>query len=194
MVQVDVLLAIDSSTKETGWAVFLMEDVPGTGTDKIARRCPMHEDEGKESHPQCKLVETGLIVAHQQPWRVEVADRIDAIEAELDRMAQTWKPKDVACGKPAQTPLPHQQEWSEMLVGALKRWSRSRGLPLFLYPLREVRATLSGRANAAKEELAFVVMSRWGLLGMKKTTHEWNAIAVGDYHLGRLTTAAGMEN
>ena len=37
-----------------------------------------------------------------------------------------------------------------------------------------------GRSKSAKEELAYAVMTRWGLLGELKTTHEWNAIAVGD--------------
>ena len=42
---------------------------------------------------------------------------------------------------------------------------------------------LSGRANASKDEMAYMIMTRWGLLGEGKSTHEWNAIAVGDYHL-----------
>ena len=71
------------------------------------------------------------------------------------------------------------------MVNALDRWSKGHGLPLYPYLIREIRTQLLGRSKSAKEELAYAVMTRWGLLGELKTTHEWNAIAVGDYHLGR---------
>ena len=61
--------------------------------------------------------------------------------------------------------------------------AREHKLRMCCYPHRDIRSALSGRPNAAKEELAYAVMTRWGLLGTGKSTYEWNAIAVGDYHL-----------
>ena len=66
-------------------------------------------------------------------------------------------------------------------------------MPFYPYSLREIRAAIIGRANSAREELAYAVMTRWGLLGEVKTTHEWNAIAVGDYHLARQELARRLE-
>ena len=104
-------------------------------------------------------------------------------------MANSWRPHVVACGKPSVTQLPRQQEGIEMLTHTLKRWAQQRGLPLHSYPLRDIRAALLGRANAAWEELAYAVMTRWGLVGESKSAHEWNAIAVGDYHVGQCELA-----
>ena len=89
--------------------------------------------------------------------------------------------------------LPHQRSGMEMFSRALERWARGHDLSLYSYPVREIRAALLGRTSAAKEELAYVVMTRWGLLGKGMSTHELNAIAAGDYHLGRKKTVAEVE-
>ena len=194
-----VLLAIDPSTKETGWAIFTgkpeSEDgEPGQDECIPTEASLAHRGESCQPHGSWELVETGVIIPHQRPWRVEVATRIKAIEVELDSMAERWRPRDVACGKPSLTPLQHQKEWVEIFSRALERWAQGLKLTLHSYPLREIRATLSGRANAAKDELAYAVMTRWGLLGMRMTTHELNAIAVGDYHLGLKSMPARIES
>ena len=194
-----VLLAIDPSTKETGWAIF--SGKPESGTEEpgqgeyVPTEVPLaHREESGQPHGPWELLETGVIIPHQRPWRIEVAARITAIEVKLDTLAERWRPRDVACGKPSLTPLQHQKEWVEMSSGALERWARGLKLPLHSYPLREIRATLSGRANSAKDELAYAVMTRWGLLGRRITTHELNAIAVGDYHLGLKAMPAKIES
>ena len=79
-----------------------------------------------------------------------------------------------------------------MLGRTMGLWAQSHDLPLSFYHPREIRTSLIGRANAGKEELTYAVMTRWGLVGEEKTTHEWNAVAVGDYHLG-LEEAAGAQ-
>ncbi len=190
--QVSVLLAIDPSTKETGWAIFAAG--PSTGSKDLAERqsmssppASMSGEEAAQTHPQWRLVETGTISTCPPLPRGDLAARIKAIEAELDRTVETWMPGEVACGKPSTMQLPSQQEGIEMLTRALERWAQNHDLPLYSYPLREIRVAISGRANAAKEELAYAVMTHWDLLGAKKTTHEWNAIAVGDYHLAQHT-------
>ena len=59
-----------------------------------------------------------------------------------------------------------------------------RGLPLHAYTAQEVRSAIAGQTNASQDQLAFAVMERLGLIGLSKTPHEWEALAVGDYHLG----------
>ena len=179
-----VILAIDPSTTVTGWAVFshLPPQRQDDGGEEPASAGPLrvvHSDSSWE------LVETGIIIAHNRPKRVEVSERIQAIKMELTRMVDKWRPLEVACGKPAALQLPYQQQGIEMLGLTLERWAEELGLPLYSYLIREIREAMVGRPNCAKEELAYTVMNRWGLLGTGKSSHEWCAIAVGDYHLER---------
>ena len=185
-----VLLAIDPSTRELGWAVFSTEPLRQTSEGTTPKEMSIFSSNGQQKngmqlHPEWRLDETGIIIAHDRPRRVEVSERIKAIENELARMAEAYQLEEVACGKPSQLQLPYQREGVEMLDRTLCEWARARNLPLYSYPLREIRAAIVGRGNGAKEELAYAVMTRWGLLGEGKNTHEWNAIAVGDYHLGQ---------
>lgn len=179
-----VLLAIEPSTRKMGWAIFSREP-----SQQVSDRPKYMEISNQQQenlplpHHEWKLAKTGVIVAHDRPRRVEVWERIKAIEIELDRMAKTWHPEEVACGKPSHIQLPYQREGAEMLNSTLYEWARVHKLPLFSYPVREIRTAILGRGNGGKEELTYVVMTRWGLLGEGKSTHEWNAIAVGDYHL-----------
>lgn len=145
----------------------------------------------QEAGPHWTLVETGVVAVHQRPQQADVAARIKIIEGKLDALKKTWGPDEIACGKPSPMQLPIQQEGIEMLGQALEQWAREHDLPLYCYPHRGIRVAISGRANAAKDEMAYSVMTRWGLLGEGKTTHELNAIAVGDYHLGLPRMVAG---
>ncbi len=203
-----VLLAIDPSTHTAGWAVFLNEgpggpaeggsptssstapsrDVPTSGQDS-----PAHRTASCPAHSQWQLVETGVIVAYDRSHRPDIKHRIKAIEGELDKTAFRWQPNEVAYGKPPQLQLPHQQEGMELLKQSLEQWARHHNLPIHCYSVREIRCALVGRANGAKQELVYAVMTRWGLLGEGKTTPEWNAIAVGDYHLGREEVTKRLE-
>lgn len=180
-----VLLAIDPSTREVGWAVFVNDDLDGAREPPAPSSTPrVRDDRGQQTHPGWELVETGITIAHDRPWRVEVSERIKAIEQALDDIARAWLAHDAACGKPSVLHLPQQQEGNEKLSKALERWAACHNLPLFSYPLREIRTAILGRSKSAKEELAYATMTRWGLLGIVKSIHEWNAIAVGDHYLG----------
>ena len=189
-----VLLAIDPSTKETGWAIFSKGPCHQSQDSAEWEKMPdpsssINPEENAMVHPHWRIMETGVIIAYHRLYRVGVAERIVAIEVELDRMIEKWQPQEVACGKPSLMQFPQQQEGVEMLTHALERWSQGYNISLHCYPLRDIRAAILGRANAAKGELAYAVMTRWGLLGEGKTAHEWNAVAVGDYHLGQRKTA-----
>lgn len=198
-----VLLAIDPSTRTTGWAVFLTERnegslvipdsaTPGGLNDNGASSNPQSEEKpaGICPHAHWKLVETGVIIAYDRSHRSDIERRIAAIEEELDKTTARWQPLEVAYGNPPQLQLPQQQEGMELLRHNLERWASGHNLPIYCYPIREIRTALVGRPNGAKQELVYSVMTRWGLLGEGKTTQEWNAIAVGDYHLGRRVAAA----
>ena len=78
----------------------------------------------------------------------------------------------------------------ELLDIALAEWSQRHGLCLYTYTAQEVRLAIAGHPNASREQLAYAVMARLGLIGQGKTTHEWEAIAVGGYHLARCSTSA----
>ena len=154
---------------------------------------PAHRVASCQAHSQWQLVETGVIVAYDRSLRPDIQHRIRAIEGELDKTALRWRPSAVAYGKPPQLQLPHQQESLELLKQSLEKWAQDHSLPIYCYPVREIRCALVGRANGAKQELVYAVMTRWGLLGEGKTTPEWNAIAVGDYHLGRAEVTERLE-
>ena len=196
---VSVLLAIDPSSKETGWAIFTrVSPLGGTHAGELVRFAspPYHGDVEIDPQTQSQgiLLETGVLKSDYRRRSVDVAERIKAIEVKLDALANTWNPQELAYGKPSIMQLPQQREVVKMLTLVLERWAHERNLPLYSYPLRDIRAAILGRPNAAKEELAYAVMTRWGLLGTGKTTHEWTAIAVGDYHVGRHKVGAGIEN
>ncbi len=195
-----VLLAIDPGTRETGWAIFLQkpsprgpglsasgpkEHDPAKGGETLSQPARLYWEESAQEHQHWTLAETGLIVAHDRPRRVGAVERIKTIEVELNRVAETWRPLEVAWKKPSLLQLPQQQAVIETLSRTLERWAQGYSMSFYCYPLREIRAAISDRANATKEELVYAVMTRWDLLGKVKTTHEWTAIAIGDYHLGR---------
>ena len=177
-----VIISIDPSTTVTGWAVFSHEPPEyedGEYQDGAEQASLTSPDES------WLLVETGIIIAHNRPKRVEVSERIQAIKDELTRMVAKWQPIEVACGKPVALQLPYQQQGIEMLGITIENWAAELDLSYHVYHLREVREAILGRATAAKEELAYAVMNRWSLLGIGKSSHEWCAIAVGDHHLAR---------
>ena len=62
-----------------------------------------------------------------------------------------------------------------------------RGLPQFSYTAQEVRAAVAGHPNASRDQLGYAIMLLLGLIGQGRSTHEWEAIAVGHYHLTRAT-------
>ena len=184
-----VILAIDPGVRAAGWAIFLNDPSPelhglAKGGKPSGVASPEHQETCIQPHPPWELVETGVIIAPHRPRRIDVSSQLKAIQAELDRVEDMWRPQAVACWKPSVMQLPQQQKVLEMLGRMMDLWAQSHGLRLYSYPPREIRTSLIGRANAGKEELTYAVMTRWGLLGEEKTTHEWNAVAVGDYHLG----------
>ena len=151
------LLALDAGVRETGWAVI---GPPGE---------------------QPRLA-TGVIKA-PAPRKSDASARVAHLITCLDQLVVEWSPRSVVHSRPSgiHWPVPSL----ELLEEALGNWSRGHGLPLHAYTAQEVRSAIAGQTNASQDQLAFAVMERLGLIGHSKTSHEWEALAVGEYHLGR---------
>ena len=173
------LLAIDLSVREMGWALFSSEERPELGGavhGPYTNRLPGQEDCG------WKIVNTGAMDPKCGSKHTKLPERLENIKKELERMAQLWRPTEAACGRQSLLHLPQRKENVEALGRVLDEWSKEHDIRLFIYPMKDVRIAMLGRANAGKEELAYTVMTRWGMIGTGKSTHEWTAIAIGDYH------------
>ena len=111
----------------------------------------------------------------------DASERISTVVRALDNLANTWRPREIVFKEPFrnQWPAPALDE----LKAALSAWAQRHNLPVHLYTPREVRAGIVGKANAPKEALAYAVMKRQGLVGVAKSTAEWEAVAAGDYHM-----------
>ncbi len=126
------------------------------------------------------LWDTGVIA----PARARdgpASERIARLLRSLDGLRSRYHPDAAALCQPS------GMRWEvpalTLLTGELARWSREAGLPLTPYPTEQVRRAVAGHPRASRRALAFAVMDGLGLLGVRKTTHEWEAIAVGAYHL-----------
>ena len=71
----------------------------------------------------------------------------------------------------------------EQLDDALHTWADGLRIPLLDYTTQEVRAAVAGQPNASRDAVCYAVMQRLGLIGQSRATAEWEAIAVGYYHL-----------
>ena len=149
------LLALDATTRTTGWAVF-------------HGRNPQH---------------TGAITLHRRPNNDDAAARIARLLAELDALLTQHHPAAIAVSRPnapgASAPT------LDALAAALDEWASHAAIPLTAYPATAVRRAVAGHPRAAPQSLAFAVMSALNLLGAAKSAPEWTALAVGAYHLYR---------
>lgn len=99
----------------------------------------------------------------------------------LELLAEDSHPEVVACCQPSGI------NWTvpsiQLLEESLLNWSAGRKIGFFSYTTQEVRAAIAGFANASPDRLGYAIMVRLGLIGHRKSTHEWEAVAVGYYHL-----------
>ncbi len=122
-------------------------------------------------------------IALRSRHRIDASARIDHLIASLDQLVRDWRPDAVACCQP--TGIGWKVPALELLDSALAEWSARHQLCLYSYTSQEVRAVVAGHPNASRGDLGYAVMMRFGLIGHSKTTHEWEAIAIGGYHLKR---------
>ena len=114
---------------------------------------------------------------------IDAQARLTHLVQMLDQLALEWNPRAVVYSQPSGI------HWAvpalEMLESSLGEWARRNQLPLFAYTAQEVRTAISGHPNVSKNQLAYQVMAGLGLIGTSRSAHEWEAIAVGHYHLYR---------
>ena len=111
------------------------------------------------------------------------ADRVNHLVACLDQLVAHCQPMAVAYGQPSglRWPMPAL----ELLDTALRDWSAGHRLPLYTYSDQEIRAAIARHSQVPPDQLAYAVMARLGMIGYRKSTQEWEALAVGCYHIAR---------
>ncbi|MCH7737581.1 MAG: crossover junction endodeoxyribonuclease RuvC [Chloroflexi bacterium] len=123
---------------------------------------------------------TGLSTRRKLDPEVRVSHLIESLE----ELASRWQPHAVAICQPSgiNWPVPAL----DLLISSLAEWFSERGLPQFSYTAQEVRTAIAGHPNASRDQLGYAIMLLLGLIGQGRTTHEWEAIAVGHYHQTRV--------
>ncbi len=113
--------------------------------------------------------------------RTGAEERVSRLMGSLDLLIEQWRPAAAAHSPPSgiRWPVPAL----DLLSDNLARWSQRHHLPVYAYTAQEVREAMTGHPNASRDQLAYAVMASLGLIGQGKTTHEWEALAVGHYHL-----------
>ena len=177
------LLALDAGVRETGWAIFRTHR-PGAAPlndtgDNAGNYTGNNTGNAAGNHTGS---DTGVIRLPRSR-SLDAADRVAHLVKCLDGLVARWQPAAVAYGQPSgiRWPVPSL----ELLDTALVNWSAGHRLPLYTYSAQEVRAAIARHSHVPRDQLAYAVMSRLGLIGQSKTTHEWEALAIGYYHLCR---------
>ena len=168
------LLALDAGVRETGWAIFRTYR-PGAA--------PLNDTGGDAGDSARNAGNHTGVIRLPRSRSLDAADRVAHLVKCLDGLVARWQPAAVAYGQPSgiRWPVPSL----ELLDTALVNWSAGHRLPLYTYSAQEVRAAIARHSHVPRDQLAYAVMSRLGLIGQSKTTHEWEALAIGYYHLCR---------
>ena len=126
------------------------------------------------------LKDTGVI-SIPAVLRARPDERAVLLACSLDELAVRWDVATVACRRGSS--VGPTAPGTAPLEAALSRWREFRGLAWHSYTAAEVRAALAGKPNASREALSYAVMEGLGLIGETRTAEEWEAAAIGVYHL-----------
>ncbi|MBC8281317.1 MAG: hypothetical protein H8E48_11060 [Chloroflexi bacterium] len=129
-----------------------------------------------------QVIESG-VTGLKTRRKVEPEVRISHLIQSLDELAEKWNPDLIALCQPSgiNWPVPAL----DLLIRSLEQWSAGHDLPQFSYTAQEVRTAIAGHPNASRDQLGYATMLLLGLIGQGRSTHEWEAIAVGHFHLSR---------
>ena len=129
-----------------------------------------------------RVSDTGVI-RMSRSRSLDTAGRVTHLVSCLDELAAYWKPDTVAYGQPSgmHWPVPAL----ELLDCSLAEWSKRHRLTLYTYPSEEVRAAIARHSRVPQDQLSYAIMRRLGLIGERKSTPEWEALAIGYHHLFR---------
>ena len=125
-------------------------------------------------------IETGIIRLSRSRT-LDSAGRVSLLVERLDSLAASWCPQVVAYGQPSGIRWPEPS--LELLDSSLVKWASKRQLVLHTYPAREVRTAIARHSRVPPDQLAYAIMRRLRLIGVRKSTPEWEALAIGYYHL-----------
>lgn len=158
------LLALTPGLRETGWAVL----AACGDTERTTGQCGVYiVVSGVVGLKGRRKAEPSARIAHQLDSLSAVAVRWGTVCAVRSRAGSiNWRVPGL-----------------EQLDDDLRRWADGLGIPLFDYTTQEVRAAVAGQSNASKDSQCYAIMRRMGLIGQSRATAEWEAIAVGYYHL-----------
>ena len=123
----------------------------------------------------CTVVDSGVVGLRGRrdiARTVRIAHQVDA----LTSIAVRWKVSGVARCRTAERSGAVD---TKLLDQSIRRWADEMGLPMRENTIRTVRATVTGRHSASKEDFCYAVMQRLRLVGETRPTVEWEAIAVG---------------
>ena len=127
-----------------------------------------------------ELLETGTIIPGREPG-TPASVRIRQLLTALSELNTRYQPAGVAWSRPSGI------NWDvpalALLDFEMEQWAADAHLPMCAYSAAEVRYAATGHPRASQPDLAFAVMCALGLVGLQKSAHEWEAIAVGAYHL-----------
>ena len=145
---------------------------------------------GAEPSPVTGVIKTG------PRRRLNAQGKVDLLLERLDQIIVRWRPTELVHS------LPSGIRWQvpalELLECSLAALVERHRLPLYRYTSQEVRSAIAGHPNASRDQLGYAVMMNLGLIGQTRTTQEWEALAVGHYHLRKRppgsspTTARGV--
>jgi Holliday junction resolvasome RuvABC endonuclease subunit len=136
------------------------------------------------------VIDTGVIRLSRSRT-LHAAERVRHLVESLDRLSARWQPGAVAYGQPAGIRWPAPA--LELLDGSLTHWATDRQLPLFTYSGEEVRVAIARHSRVPQDQLAYAIMRRLRLIGARKSTPEWEALAIGYYHLCRMGAKARVD-
>lgn len=125
-------------------------------------------------------VETGIIRLFRSRT-LDTASRVNLLVERLDSLVTCWSPRVIAYGQPSGIRWPAPS--LEFLDASLVKWASARQLVLYTYPAQEVRTAIARHSRVPPDQLAYAIMQRLRLIGVRKSTPEWEALAIGYYHL-----------
>ena len=166
---------------DSGQAIeFLRANVPETGEMPLLALDAGIRDTGWAIFHPGRVVHTGIIRVPKSR-ALDAPGRVGLLLQNLDRLVGRWEPATVAYGQPSGIRWPEPS--LELLDRALVDWSAGRRLPFYTYSAQEVRVAIARACHVPQDQLAFAIMRHMGLIGTRKSTLEWEAMAIGYYHL-----------
>jgi crossover junction endodeoxyribonuclease RuvC len=161
------------------------------GVDPGLTRCGLGVVQGAPGRPP-ELVAVGLV---RTPAADDIAARLLAIEAEIERWLTTYEPDAVAVERVfsqhnVRTVMGTAQAGAVAIVAAARR-----GLPVALHTPSEVKAAVTGNGRADKEQVTTMVSRLLRMTERPRPPDAADALALAICHLwrgpaSRLTIAA----